>query len=1180
MNETLKNENSIREYLLGRVSDETLLSDFGELLFLDDEFCSLAEITEDALINDFVFGRLSETDAADFNKTLENNRERREKVTLTKAIREKANLQIAAEKKTKPSFFESLTAFFQKPLNVGALAVLLVGILLLAFFVLRKPKTDELAELKTIYSKERPTETRISEFDYAPLVVTRGAAEDREKNKLRIIENTLRIAVEKNPSANSHHSLGVFLLTQRKFDEAIDELEKAVKLNENDAKIRNDLGSAYFEKAKTAPDEKKLETLANALENFSKAFELNPNLLAALFNKSLCLQELRLYNQAKEAWNLYLEKDQQSGWANEARKNLERLEQLKTTSKTKEQVLEDFLAAYRNRDEETAWKINSQTREMISGVWLPDQLSRRFLEAKIRGDDASADESIEALKFIGNLEKTRNADFFVAELAEYYSSVNGFQVNDLLKAKDLAGQGSKLILNRSNNEVFVYFRQARQLFEKTGNNRENEILDYWTAFNKRDLGQLKESLQDLSELLLKIKGSKFLAMRILTTQGEISFKMNKLTDAVRLLKKSLTISKESNDVLSLEKNASNLGAIYQTLGELKTAQNYLSKPILTHDLYYESSLQKMRNFWYLSNVLHDLNLSHCAAAFGEEALNLAKEKTGDASLAFDSTLDLAVYYLSLKNYEKAADLAAKNLELAQTFVEEEARNSALADSHLQFAHINRLNQNCEAAIINYDEAISRFEKKQEYQVDNFTAHKGRLICFEKSNRQTDFEKELETVLSLFEKYRTNILEEENRSAFFDREQSVANIASEYYLKQNDPRKAFDLVESSKARSLLDLVENKGVYDKQERQMVFNGSAKPFKIEEIQNRLTSNMQIVEYAVLENKIAVWIISNNRFETELIAVSKENLEPRIKAYLEAIKENSPQTREISKEIYNLLLKPVAEKLDKTKLICIVPDGILYYLSFASLVSTETDKYLIQDFNIFYSPSATTSILLSEKANNKPSGETILAVGNPEFDRKNNPGLSDLPSAETEVNKIAELYKNSTKLIGNQALKVDILKNLAHTNIFHFAGHYIANPNSPPDSKLLLTAPENSIDEFEGELRASEILQEKFPDLKLAILSACETGIERYYKGEGAIGMARIFLSAGAPQVVASQWQVDSDAAAALMIAFHENRVERKMNTVEALREAQLRMIASDEGKSPYYWAAFGVIGGKTNY
>ena len=138
MNESIKNESSIREYLLGRVSDETRLAEFEELLFLDEDFCTLAEIAEDALINDFVFGRLSGKDLDDFVKTLENNRQRREKIAVTNLVKEKANAPAVADLETKPSFFESLKAFFQNPLNAGAFAVVIIGIFVFAVFFLNR----------------------------------------------------------------------------------------------------------------------------------------------------------------------------------------------------------------------------------------------------------------------------------------------------------------------------------------------------------------------------------------------------------------------------------------------------------------------------------------------------------------------------------------------------------------------------------------------------------------------------------------------------------------------------------------------------------------------------------------------------------------------------------------------------------------------------------------------------------------------------------------------------------------------------------------------------------------------------------------------------------------------------------------------------------------------------------
>ena len=192
----------------------------------------------------------------------------------------------------------------------------------LALYLSRRSNPDELAELRSIYQQARPTETRISEFGYAPFTQLRGAPEPGDKKRLRRIENNLIEATEKNPNAQTHHALGVFYLTQQKYRDAIKEFESALKFADKNAQIHNDLGAAHFELAKTEPKEKRLEELAQSLEEFTKATELDGNFLEALFNKSLALQELGMPREAKESWTLYLQKDPSSPWADEARKNL------------------------------------------------------------------------------------------------------------------------------------------------------------------------------------------------------------------------------------------------------------------------------------------------------------------------------------------------------------------------------------------------------------------------------------------------------------------------------------------------------------------------------------------------------------------------------------------------------------------------------------------------------------------------------------------------------------------------------------------------------------------------------------------------------------------------------------------------------------------------------------------
>src|SRR5437588_10554655 len=116
MGEALNSDQTIREYLLGRVSDETTLEGLEERLFTDEEFCSQVELAEDGLINDYALGRLDDVDAASLQSTLASNSERRFKLQLAQALREKALARGVKVVEEKPSFFASLQSLFRQSL--------------------------------------------------------------------------------------------------------------------------------------------------------------------------------------------------------------------------------------------------------------------------------------------------------------------------------------------------------------------------------------------------------------------------------------------------------------------------------------------------------------------------------------------------------------------------------------------------------------------------------------------------------------------------------------------------------------------------------------------------------------------------------------------------------------------------------------------------------------------------------------------------------------------------------------------------------------------------------------------------------------------------------------------------------------------------------------------------------
>ena len=103
--------------------------------------------------------------------------------------------------------------------------------------------------------------------------------------------------------------------------------------------------------------------------------------------------------------------------------------------------------------------------------------------------------------------------------------------------------------------------------------------------------------------------------------------------------------------------------------------------------------------------------------------------------------------------------------------------------------------------------------------------------------------------------------------------------------------------------------------------------------------------------------------------------------------------------------------------------------------------------------------------------------------------------------------------------------------------SGLVFAGANHPPDA--------NGDD---GILTAEEVAALDLSATRLAVLSACETGLGPVAGGEGVLGLQRAFQVAGTQTVVASLWKVGDESTRVLMERFYENLWEKKLGTLEA--------------------------------
>jgi CHAT domain-containing protein len=324
---------------------------------------------------------------------------------------------------------------------------------------------------------------------------------------------------------------------------------------------------------------------------------------------------------------------------------------------------------------------------------------------------------------------------------------------------------------------------------------------------------------------------------------------------------------------------------------------------------------------------------------------------------------------------------------------------------------------------------------------------------------------------------------------------------------------------------------------------------------------------------------------------SISRATLNEKIKTYLNGLVHAyavpNDETDKLARDLYTILIAPVESYLDRKLQLCFIPDDKLNFVPFAALISPSSSRYLLEDFRIQTASSATTFVASSDQARRMEGVkiERTLIVGNPDFDRTQFADLPNLPGAEREAREIADLYAG-TPLQNRAAVASRVKSRLNLADVVHLATHAIPDEQSPLQSKLLFARDDaetlNAHHASAGFISASEIYAMKFPKTRLVVLSACETGIERAYRGEGAIGLARPFIAGGVPIVVASLWPVESEAAANLMISFHKHRKQDHVSTAEALHRAQLEYLHNQPHNSSkdYGWAAFVTIGGYANF
>jgi CHAT domain-containing protein/tetratricopeptide (TPR) repeat protein len=338
------------------------------------------------------------------------------------------------------------------------------------------------------------------------------------------------------------------------------------------------------------------------------------------------------------------------------------------------------------------------------------------------------------------------------------------------------------------------------------------------------------------------------------------------------------------------------------------------------------------------------------------------------------------------------------------------------------------------------------------------------------------------------------------------------------------------------------------------------------------------------------------------QLESVSRDFVQPNDEKDTDAI----AGCDDVGVDLRAAVFDPIVDALRGRKRLILAPDGELTQLPYETL-PVVGDRYLIDDYAISYVTVGRDAALFLPSAPLPTSGPVVVA--DPDFDLDAPSTASGSPfrrlnGTRTEGTQIAAML-GVTPVTEDRALEQH-MKSVKAPRILHIATHGFfvdggaAEEQLPPEvpsdaaaswhdrisqaenpllrSGLALAGANTWLAGHEGLLppeaedgllTAEDVTGLDLVGTELVVLSACDTGLGEIQAGEGVFGLRRAFVLAGAQTLVMSLWKVPDADTTELMERFYSNLVDRRMDTAEALRCAQLEM--RRRNASVFRWGAF---------
>lgn len=823
--------------------------------------------------------------------------------------------------------------------------------------------------------------------------------------------------------------------------------------------------------------------------------------------------------------------------------------------------------------------------------------------------------------------------------------------NELGMANIFEGEGQLYFFKGDNDKAFQMNEKALKLYEKLrdrvgqGSVYKNKGDIFYYSGNNTEALEMYDKALPFFEKAENIIGQG----NIYHMKGEIYLNYSDNTKAFEMFERALTFHKQAQSLLGQGNVYFREGDIYFKTGDDAKALEMFDKA----KSFYENakSLLSAGNVCIREgNIYQRLENYDKAIEMYDKAISLFKsiEEPRGLGTAYRCKGDI---FLERGDFAKAAEMFNMALPLFKKINSPLGEGNAyqsIGELYLKQGNIKRAREMYTNALVLYrkigdidDEANALFGNAKTYESDGKPAealpfYEDAIKCVEKVRAQTAFSELKKSYMKIiyedyenatifmadngYEEQAFHYAESLKGRAFLD---SLAEgmvdlekgVSSELKSRRDNLLKK----QSEISRAINDAVESGDENEAETLKKDFDAAQEEFEKLQIEIRLKNPLYasvrypepvsldsfqkqilkpgetMVEYFVSKDSIYVFVVTQNRFKTIKLALSRKDISAMLRAYLGILnaqqnKSNNYSLKEIapfSIKLYNAIIKPIESYITEKSALIIVPDGELALLPFEILI-TGTDKnfrnpkYLLEKYPIKYIQSASVLSIMRNESGTGRQQTSFIGFGDPVYDYdhfiKGEPetggSFNRLIGSGEELRRIAKLFEETS---GKQTVKIreDAREEFAKSpdisgySYIHFACHGILDRGF---QSLVLSQIPNSKED--GYLTLGEIMNCHY-NACLVVLSACKTGHGKIEKGEGITGLTRAVMYAGSPSAVVSLWSVSDQSTMELMVNFYRNMLQKKMNKSDSLRSAKMKMLKSKIYAHPFFWGAFIMYG-----